>query len=362
MSKKEKIILLVLIAIFASILIFIIVNFAFLGNNLNNNSFGNMPPDMKDGMEQMMPPGGFMEENKEKKTKKEDVDSGKDVSDEIIDLSKHTSNITISKSGNYTLTGKFSYSVLVDADGEVTLTLDNVEIENDSNSAIANISKNTLNINVLENTNNILKDGGSSEFDGCIYSEEKLVIDGKGNLEIYGRQEDGEGIATTDNDITINGGNIKVESKDDGLNAGGDNGGTITINGGNVYIKAEGDGIDSNKNVFINGGYVYAIGSAKGGDAGIDTDAGFEINGGTVIALGSDMLEKPLESSKQKYTCFNLDSVIKSGSDIVLKDKNEKEIISFKADEDFKTLVISNEKVLDNDFVLYANGEKINIK
>lgn len=361
MSKKEKIILLVLIAIFACILIFMIVNFVFLGNDFNNN-FRNVPPDIKNGIGQMMQPGGFMEENKEKETKKEDVDSGKDISDEIIDLSDHTSNITISKSGNYTLTGKFSYSVLVDAPGEVTINLDNVEIENSSNAAIANISKNTLNINILENTNNILKDGGSSEFDGCIYSEGKLVIDGKGSLEIYGRQEDGEGIATTDNDITINGGNIKVESKDDGLNAGGDNGGTITINGGNVYVKANGDGIDSNKNVFINGGYVYAIGSAKGGDAGIDTDAGFEINGGTVIALGSDMLEKPLESSKQKYACFNLDSVIKSGSDIVLKDKNEKEIISFKTDEDFRTLIISNEKVLNNDFVLYANNEKINVK
>lgn len=351
MSKKEKIIVLSLIAIFTTILVFIILVFAFAGNEFKNvGMMGNMPPT------------GFMEEDVEKQTKKEDVEKGKDVSEEKINLSEQTSNITISKEGVYTVTGKFSHAILVDAPGEVTLNLDNAKIENNLTSAIANISKNTLNINILENTNNILKDGGSSEYDGCIYSEGKLIIDGKGNLEIYGKQEDGEGIATTDNDITINGGNIKIESKDDGINAGGDNGGTITINGGSVYVKAKGDGIDSNKNAFINGGYLYTIGSAKGGDAGIDTDLGFEINGGTVIALGSDMLEKPLESSKQKNISFNLSSVIKSGSDIVLKNKNEEEIISFKADEDFRTLIISNDKVIDNDVALYANNEKVNIK
>ena len=48
--------------------------------------------------------------------------------------------------------------------------------------------------------------------------------------------EEGEGIATETNDITINGGDIYIESADDGLNAGGD-GGIITINNGNVFIK-----------------------------------------------------------------------------------------------------------------------------
>ena len=53
--------------------------------------------------------------------------------------------------------------------------------------------------------------------------------------------------------------------------AGGE-GGLITINNEEIYIKANGDGMDSNKNLVINGGKVYTMGSSVGGDAGIDTD------------------------------------------------------------------------------------------
>ena len=119
-----------------------------------------------------------------------------------------------------------------------------------------------------------------------------------------------------------------------------------------------GDGIDSNKNLIINGGNIYTMGSSVGGDAGIDTDAGFEINGGTVIALGSDMIERPEKSSKQKSVCFELNSKIAEGTKITLKNEDEGDIISFEAKEEFKTLIISNSKILDGTYYLYQNGEK----
>ena len=213
-------------------------------------------------------------------------------------------------------------------------------------------------INLVEGTNNVLKDNGSSELDGCIYSSGKLTIQGNGKLEVYGNQEEGEGIATTDADITINGGEIYIVCNDDGINAGGDNGGVITINGGNITVKASGDGIDSNKDLIINGGTIYTMGSSVGGDAGIDTDGKFEINGGEVIALGSDMLQNPDNTSKQKYVSFTLNSKITNGSNINLRDGNGNEIILFEAKEDFKTLIISNDDIYNNTYYLYINGEK----
>ncbi len=227
----------------------------------------------------------YMQEQKsEKETSASDIDSGTEILESEIDLNKYDTNITITKSGEYTLTGKFKNAILVNAESDVTLILNGVDIQNEDTAMIANISNNNLTIKLKENTVNNLSDGGSSEYDSCIYSNGNLIIEGNGTLNIYGNQEEGEGIATETKNITINSGTINIESKDDGINAGGD-GGLITINGGNIYIKASGDGIDSNKNLIINGGNIYTIGSATGGDAGIDTDDGFEINGGTVIAV-----------------------------------------------------------------------------
>lgn len=298
-----------------------------------------------------------MEEEVEKDTKKEDVDSGNKVEENTINLNEHTTNINISEGGEYNITGEFENSIIVDSTDKVILNLNNVTIDSKITAAIANKNSGELVINLPENTTNILKDNGSSEYDGCIYSEGNLTIEGNGTLKVYGRQEEGEGIATETKNITINGGDIYIESADDGLNAGGD-GGIITINNGNIVIKANGDGIDSNKDLIINGGTVYTMGSSIGGDAGIDTDGKFEINGGEVIALGSDMLQNPDEESNQEYVSFTLNTKITSGSKISLKDSGENEIISFEAKEDFRTLIISNADICNNTYYLYVNGEK----
>ena len=102
------------------------------------------------------------------------------------------------------------------------------------------------------------------------------------------------------------------------------------------------------------------MGSSVGGDAGIDTDGGFEINGGTVIALGSDMLEKPEKTSKQKSVCFTLNGRISKGTKVTLQNETGKEVISFEAKEDFRTLIISNSKITSGTYYLYENEEKTN--
>ncbi|WP_305133109.1 carbohydrate-binding domain-containing protein [Thomasclavelia cocleata] len=300
---------------------------------------------------------GKFEMQEEKETKASDVDVGQEVTVSNIDLSQYNSNITITKAGKYTLKGEFKHSVLVNAESDVTLILNEVNIQNNLTAAIANIGTSELIIKLADNSNNTLSDGGASEYDACIYSNGKLTIEGNGTLNVYGNQEEGEGIATETNDITINGGIINIECQDDGINAGGD-GGLITINDGEIYIKANGDGIDSNKNLVINGGNVYTMGSSIGGDAGIDTDDGFEINGGTVIALGTDMLEKPEKTSKQKSVCFSLNTKISNGTKVSLKNELDEEIISFEAKEDFRTLIISNSKLTSGTYYLYKDGEK----
>ena len=303
--------------------------------------------------------GGFqMEENKEKETSAEDVDAGQTVNSKEINLSEYNTNLTISEAGTYTLSGSFKNSVVINATGDVTLILNGVNIESTQTAAIANGSTNPLTIKLVDNTVNNLSDGGSSEYDGCIFSYGKLTIEGNGTLNVNGKQEEGEGIATKSCDIVINSGTINITSQDDGLNAGG-TGGSITINGGTIYIKANGDGIDSNGALTVNGGTVYTIGSSQGGDAGIDTDEGFTFNGGEIIALGSDMLERPEETSKQKSACFTLQTKVSNGSKIEVKNASGETVISFEAKEDFKTLIVSSENVTGETYNLYLNDKKI---
>ena len=340
--KKEILIQVIIILILTVILGGLVYMTVTEMNNINPRIFGM----------------NSMEDEVVKDTKKEDVDTGKMINAKTIKLDEYDSNITIKEGGEYNIEGSFNHSILVDSTDKVILNLNNVTINSDITAAIGNKGTGEMVINLVEGTNNVLKDNGSSELDGCIYSSGKLTIQGNGKLEVHGNQEEGEGIATTDADITINGGEIYIVCNDDGINAGGDNGGVITINGGNITVKASGDGIDSNKDLIINGGTIYTMGSSVGGDAGIDTDGKFEINGGEVIALGSDMLQNPDNTSKQKYVSFTLNSKITNGSNINLRDGNGNEIILFEAKEDFKTLIISNDDIYNNTYYLYINGEK----
>ena len=344
MDKKN--ILEVLIIIVLIIILGIIIGLFMSEKNANKPNIG-MPGDF------------MMEENKEKETSANDVDAGQTVNSTQINLNQYDSNLTISEAGTYTLSGSFKNSVIVNANGDVTLILNGVNIESSMTAAIANGSTNSLTIKLADNTTNNLSDGGSSEYDGCIFSYGKLTIEGNGTLNINGKQEDGEGIATKSCDIVINSGTININSQDDGLNAGG-SGGSITINGGTIYIKANGDGIDSNGSLTINGGKIYTIGSSQGGDAGIDTDEGFLFNGGDIIALGSDMLEKPESTSKQKSVCFELNTKVSSGSTVEVKNSNGDVITSFEAKEDFKTLIVSNEKISEEKLYLYVNNIAVN--
>ena len=99
-------------------------------------------------------------------------------------------------------------------------------------------------------------------------------------------------------DLTINAGNINLQTTDDAINAGGN----IVINGGAIYACSSlNDAIDSNgkKGITINGGVIVAIGG-NGGECAFDCDnAPLTINGGYLLGFGGSNYTAPSSSGKQ---------------------------------------------------------------
>ena len=265
--------------------------------------------------------------------------------------------VHITKPGQYILSGKLSKGQIAidlgeDAKGDtnavVTLVLMGVDItctvapgiifynvyecgNKDEASATVDTTKAGANIIVADGTENTVNGAyvakiykpGSAElnadgtevvdakklhkYDGAVYSKMSMNISGgskgSGTLNINATNEG----LDSELHLTINGGNIRIASGNDGINANEDGVSVTTVNGGNLTIvvngaTGEGDGIDSNGWLVINGGSVFAQGCSFSGDAGIDSDMGIHINGGTVIATGN-MLDR-ISESRQNYAVF----------------------------------------------------------
>ena len=241
--------------------------------------------------------------------------------------------LTIMNAGDYEISNVNAEStstyvvVKPDPAGEVTITLNGVNIDNSTpntnqNPAMQIINTSTTTITLADGTTNTLKAGNTHA--GLENHTSPLVIDGTGSLIATGGYN-GAGIGGVYNDshgaadqgdgsnITIKSGTIYATSGNDG-GAAGIGGGlfgkglNITIDGGEVHATAKNNaaGIgggqgseqhpDVTATVTINGGTVFAeSGTEAVGGAGIGSGLGngtsgtvVTINGGTVTATGGN--------------------------------------------------------------------------
>ena len=118
-----------------------------------------------------------------------------------------------------------------------------------------------------------------------IHTDGYLEID-DGTFNITGR----EGLEGTY--VKINGGDITISASDDGINAANKSTEyevTVEINGGNLNITmgtGDTDGIDSNGNLYINGGTITISGQSP-----FDYDGEAKYTGGKMIINGSETTE-----------------------------------------------------------------------
>lgn len=138
----------------------------------------------------------------------------------------------------------------------------------------------------------------------------------------------------------------------------------MVINGGYVHVLAGGDGLDSNGDLTINGGEVYVDGPSDNGNSAIDygDKSSFYINGGTVVAVGSSgMAEDVSSDSKQQAAFVKLDSQVDAG-DVILKDADGNEIISYTAKKKYDCVIISTADLqAGQTYTLSASGNESEI-
>lgn len=134
-------------------------------------------------------------------------------------------------------------------------------------------------------TGNVTISGGVvtvySNDDG-IHADGTLTLTG-GTVTVQNSYEGLEGTR-----VILDGADVSVVSKDDGVNATTTSETGVEIKSGYLYVYASGDGIDANSRVRY-GGIVFSGGrtvviSTSGGNSAIDTEQGYSYTGGIVLA------------------------------------------------------------------------------
>ncbi|WP_314700014.1 carbohydrate-binding domain-containing protein [uncultured Rothia sp.] len=219
-----------------------------------------------------------------------------DSSSEVtIDLSNPTATdgvtvsdgvITITKAGNYRLSGTYSGQVKVEAaDSDmVRLILDNATITNSTGAAINVVEADEVVIYTASGSTNTVSDGSSysdtasGSPDAAIYSKSDLTLAGEGTLKVEGNYE--EGIHTTDG-LVIASGTLEVTAANTSIK-GKD---YVDILDGTVTVTATKDGIKATNDTDGNRGWVRLSGGTvniSAGDDGFKAERVLEISGGTL--------------------------------------------------------------------------------
>lgn len=203
-------------------------------------------------------------------------------------------------------------------------------------------------INISGGTINVTTTGKQYVYGQLDTSPKGIKADNNVNIsggDIYVSATGGEGSEGIEskNIMTIDGGNIVVNTYDDGLNATNH----IGINGGRMLVNATGnDGIDSNGTLTITGGIVISMG-ARQPEEGFDCDQNtFTITGGTLIGLGGGTSNPTASTTTQPVTIVN-NQQYSEGRYLTLADSEGNNIFAFKLPRAFSqaTLLVSSPKM-----------------
>ncbi len=174
--------------------------------------------------------------------------------------------------------------------------------------------------------------------------------------------------------VYLNGGNIDVISKDDGINASLENSTTSTmhgnpagsdvavteadpiiiVDGANVKVNADGDAIDSNGGFTMNSGVVEVHGVNNGGELAMDFDKQALINGGDLLVLGG--AGNLSSSSTQNVITTTLSSQAASGSTLTVKNSSGTVLFSTVLERNTTAVTFSSSDIVKGQTYTISDG------
>lgn len=236
--------------------------------------------------------------------------------------------------------------------------------------------------------------------DDAFHADETLTVTG-GTIDI---SESYEGLEALH--LDIQGGEISLVSRDDGLNAaggtdgsakepveppqdasdgsvappempeGGGRGGrggmgggfssassgdSIAISGGTLTIQASGDGLDANGTIEITGGTTVVTGPTSGDNAVLDYDTSATIAGGTFLGTGAAGMAQTFRSAEQGVVAERVSG--SAGDGIVLADASGTALLTLSPALDFQFIVLSSPDLVSGEtYTLTVGGTSTEVQ
>lgn len=138
----------------------------------------------------------------------------------------------------------------------------------------------------------------------------------------------------------------------------------LRICGGNIKVDAGGDGLDSNGYFYMEGGTVLVAGPTSGADSALDYGLTAEATGGTVVAAGSRAMAQGFsQDSAQGNFLYNFSESIPAESIISLKTSDGDEIVAWRCQKEFQSVVITSPELeAGNTYILTAGEQEVKIE
>jgi len=165
--------------------------------------------------------------------------------------------------------------------------------------------------------------------------------------------------------ITITGGSTAIRATDDALNGSmgarteTNDGSKIVISGGTMYLGAtSGDSVDANGTFTMTGGNIACNAPTSGANVAMDVNGSSIVSGGIFIAASSNsgMNEYPNGASQYSLAVM-LTSAQSANSIICVKDSTGKELVKFKAERSFYSVIFSSPELkLGSTYTIYTGG------